>query len=156
MNPLQFDFSDLREEFSMSQKDVDGLLDYTIKEITAAYAQEWENQASLNLHSSRNLYMRSIIVSDPGKFKGAVELVNDVPNMIESGKPPYDMKPTLINGRKSKVGKNGKRYNTVPFSIGIPTSLEENFATIMPKEVYSVISKNLKKFLLLVEFVLLA
>jgi len=139
MSPLQFDFSDLREEFNMSQKDVDGLLDYTVKEITAAYAQEWENQASQNLHSSRNLYMRSIIVSDPGQFKGAVELVNDVPNMIESGRPPFDMKPTLINGKKAKTGKNGKKYNTVPYSIGNPEALEENFSTIMPKKVYEAI-----------------
>lgn len=139
---MQFDFSDLREEFNMSQKDVDGLLDYTVKEITAAFAQEWENQASQNLHSSRNLYMRSIIVSDPGQFKGAVELVNDVPNMIESGKPPYDMKPALLNGKKAKTGKNGKKYNTVPYSIGTPDALEENFSTIMPEAVYEAVKSK--------------
>lgn len=139
---MQFDFSDLREEFNMSQKDVDGLLDYTVKEITAAFAQEWENQASQNLHSSRNLYMRSIVVSDPGPFKGAVELVNDVPNMIESGKPPYDMKPVLLNGKKAKTGKNGKKYNTVPYSIGTPEALEENFSTIMPEAIYEAVKSK--------------
>lgn len=139
MTALSFDFGDLREEFNLSQDNIDNLLDFTVKEVTAAFAEEWEKQASQNLSSSRNEYMRSIIVTDPGKFQGAVELVNDVPNMIESGKPPFDMKPFLLNGKKSKTNKSGGKYNIVPFSIGTPEALEENFSTIMPQPVYDVI-----------------
>ena len=139
MIPMQFDFGDLREEFSMTQKDIDGLLDFTVKEVTAHFANEWEQVASRELKSSRNLYMRSIVVSNPGKFMGAVELVNDVPNMIESGRGPYDMKPILLGGGKVKIGSDGSRYNTIPFSIGVPTSLPENFSTILPEPVYGAI-----------------
>lgn len=136
---LQFDFGDLREEFNLSQDQVEGLLDYTVKEVTASFAQEWENQAMNSLNSSRNEYMRSIIVSDPGKFQGAVELVNEVPNMIESGRQPWDMKPSFLNGKKAKTGKDGKKYSTIPYSIGTPSALEENFSTILPQPVYDVI-----------------
>lgn len=142
MMPIQFDFSSLRDEFSMSQQDVDGLLDFAVKEITAEFANKWEEQAARELHSTRNLYIRSIIVTDPGKFMGAVELTNDVPNMIESGASPYDMKPILLGGEKVKYTVEGKKYTTVPFSIGTPKALPENFSTIMPEPVYEAIKQK--------------
>lgn len=135
---LNFDFQPFRDELNMSQSDIDDLLDFTVKEVTASFAEEWEKQASENLNSTRNQYMRSIVVTNPAKFQGAVELIGDVPNMVESGRGPFDMKPFLLNGKNSKVDKYGNRYNIVPFSIGTPEALEENFTTIMPTEVYEV------------------
>lgn len=142
MIPIQLDFSDLREEFSMSQGDVNKLLDFTVKEVAAKFATLWEKEAAKELSSSRNLYMRSIVVTNPGPGMGAVELVNDIPNMIESGAAPWDMKPDLLNGPKAKVGENGKRFNTIPYSIGTPNALPENFSTIMPNDIYQTIKEK--------------
>ena len=41
--------------------------------------------------------------------------LSDSMNWIEDGFPGYDMKPGLLNGPKSRVNKQGKRYNIVPF-----------------------------------------
>lgn len=136
MIPINLDFSDLAEEFSLSRKEIDGILDYTVKETAAKFASLWEREAG-KLGSTRNLYMRSIVVSNPGEFLAAVELSNDLPNMIESGTGPFDMKPILLGGGKVKTGPRGK-YVTVPFSIGTPGALKENFSTIMPASVYKV------------------
>tara|TARA_R110000765_G_scaffold35673_15_gene80115 strand:- start:3246 stop:4070 length:825 start_codon:yes stop_codon:yes gene_type:complete len=46
-----------------------------------------------------------------------------LPNALEKGLPAYDMKPGLLTGRNAKVGKDGNRYNTVPFSHGTPGSV---------------------------------
>lgn len=136
---IEADFSTIRDEFSLSEKQIDQLLDFTVKEVTAKFASLWEQEAANTLYSSRNLYMRSIIVTDPGMFMGGVELVNDLPNMIESGANAFDMKPNFLNGPNAKTGEDGKKYNTIPYSVGVPTSLPENFSTIMPQEVYDVI-----------------
>src|SRR5690606_15122005 len=140
MIPINLDFSGLVEEFSMSRKEVDSILDYTVKESAARFATLWEREAG-QLGSTRNLYMRSIVVSDPGEFLASVELTNDLPNMIESGAGPFDMKPILLGGSKVKMGSSGK-YITVPFSIGTPGALKENFSTIMPPSVYEVIRQK--------------
>ena len=52
-----------------------------------------------------------------------ISLVGHLPNGLESGLPPYDMKPGLLEGRNARVGKNGNKYNTVPFRHGTPTSV---------------------------------
>jgi hypothetical protein len=51
----------------------------------------------------------------PDTITHQVILVGMLPNMIEKGWPGGDMKPALLAGRNAKVGKDGKRYNTVPF-----------------------------------------
>ncbi len=110
--------------------------------MTARFATEWENEANRVLKSSREQYVNSIVVVDEGFAKGAVMLLGDVPNMVEQGVEPFDMKPGMLDGPNAKVGKDGSKYNTVPFSFGIPTSLKSNFSSIMPQEVHSVISKK--------------
>lgn len=52
-----------------------------------------------------------------------VGLVGWLPNALETGLAPYDMKPGLLKGRNAKVGKDGTRYNTVPFRHGTPGSV---------------------------------
>jgi hypothetical protein len=56
-----------------------------------------------------------------------IELVGDLPNMIEHGWSGGDMKPFLLNGRNAKIGKDGVRYNIVPFRHGSPGTTGRNF-----------------------------
>jgi hypothetical protein len=138
MIPILIDTTSLRQEFDLTQKDVEKLIDYTTKEIGAQFATEWEKAAQTELSSSREQYIRSIVVTDPGMGMSAVELVGEVPNMIEAGAPPFDMKPGLLNGPNAKTTSTGKKINTVPFKIGTPGALSENFSTIFPESVYEV------------------
>jgi len=137
------DTSSISEAFFLDQDQINDLMDYTVKEITGRFAQEWENEASRELGSSRQQYINSIVVVDEGFAKGSVMLVGSAPNMIESGSDSFDMKDGLLNGPNSKVTKDGKRYNTVPFRVGTPTAQAENFnGGIMPQEVYDIVSEK--------------
>jgi hypothetical protein len=55
--------------------------------------------------------------------------------IVENGIKPFDMKQTHLNGPKSQVGKDGKRYVTIPFRHNVPGSTA--IGNAMPKEVYA-------------------
>lgn len=136
------DTSSVSNAFNLSDREVADLMDYTIKEITERFAQEWQNEANRTLKVSRAQYVNSIIVVDEGFAKGSVVLVGEHNNAIEEGFDAFDMKPGLLAGPNAKITKDGGKYNVVPFSIGTPGSLEENFnGGIMPKEVHDVVKK---------------
>jgi len=133
------DTASISEQFSLDQSQVNDLMDYTVKEITAHFAEQWESEAIRTLSSSRQQYINGLVVVDEGFAKGAVMLVGRLPNMIEQGIDSFDMKDGFLNGPNAKQGRDGKRYNTIPFSVGTPGALQENFnGGIMPEEVYSV------------------
>ncbi len=115
-------------------------MDYTVKELTARFAQEWENEANISLKASREEYVANITVVDEGFAKGAVMLTGWLPNAVEQGLDPYDMKEGLLSGPNAKTGKDGARYNTIPFRHGVPGSQAENFnGGIMPAEIHSIV-----------------
>lgn len=63
-----------------------------------------------------------------GLFTAAsIELVGWLPNAIEQGWPGGDMKEALLSGRNAKIGKDGTRFNTVPFRHGTPGTSGHNF-----------------------------
>jgi hypothetical protein len=138
---INIDIQSIIEEFSLSPQQVIELQDYTVKEITARYASELENEANRSLKSARQQYIASIVVADEGIGKGSVSLVGWLPNAMEQGMESFDMKPGFLNGPNAKQGKNGK-YNTIPFSQGTPGALAENFSNIMPEEVYQVVKEK--------------
>jgi len=142
MISISIDIASIADQFNISDEQFNDLADYAAKEITNRFAAEWEILANQTLKSSRLEYISSIKVVDEGFAKGAVVLTGWLPNAIESGKSAYDMKPGLLNGPKAKTGKNGK-YNTVPFSVGTPGALEENFSGgILPPPIYDAVKNK--------------
>lgn len=143
MIPIKIDSTPLFENIpSFTQGDMDALIDFTVKEVASNFANLWEKEAESKLRSSRDQYIRSIVVNDLGHAKASVDLVGQLPNMIESGAESFDMKVGLLKGKNSKLTKNGIRFNTVPFYIGTPGTLSENFSMELPKEVYEIILKK--------------
>lgn len=143
MVSFQIDTQSISESFNLGQREIDSLLDFVAKEVTARFAEQWEQEAIDNLHSSRQQYINSLVVVDEGPAKGAVMLVGKFPNMIENGMDSFDMKQGMINGPNAKIGANGKKYNTIPFSFGTPGALQENFTGgILPKEIYSIVKEK--------------
>lgn len=133
----------ISENFFMDEDQVKDLMDSAIKELTARFAQEWENEANRTLKASRQEYVANITVVDEGFAKGAVMLTGWLPNAVEQGLDPYDMKDGLLNGPSAKIGKDGSRYNTIPFTHGVPGSQEENFnGGIMPVEIHNIVKKK--------------
>jgi hypothetical protein len=70
---------------------------------------------------------------------------------IELGYGSYDMKPGLLYGPNSRVGKDGRRYNTVPFRFGTPIRSGPNKGQsrphfpgeqTMPADVYEIVRQG--------------
>jgi hypothetical protein len=126
------------QEFSLDKEQVRDILDLTIKDVASKVADAWRKEAARGLSSTRRQYVDSIVEYSPAPMQAAIELVGELPNKLEEGSPSWDMKPDLLASDKAKMGKNGK-YITVPFTIGTPNALAENFPTIMPEPVYEAI-----------------
>jgi len=137
---ISIDTSDIAKEFFLSKEEASDMIDFAVKGITAEFAKRWEIQAQRELHSVRDIYKSSIYVGDSGKYTGFVQLRGTLPNMIESGAKPFDMKIGMLASPKAKTGKNGK-YITIPFRWGTSGS-SENFR-VMPKVVEKIARKNL-------------
>lgn len=143
------DTARLSEDLYLNERQVADLMDFTVKTVTDRFAEEWINEANRTLKTSRAQYIQNIIVVDDGYAKGSVVLTGEHANSIENGFEGFDMKPGLLAGPNAKTTKDGGKYNVVPFSIGTPGALEENFnGGIMPQEVYDVVkSKPVEKML---------
>ncbi len=148
--PVFIDTSDLADEFSLSKQDVEKLLDYTVKEITAEFAQLWSKTAAAELHSSRNSYLKGLIVVDEGLAAGAVVLTGQLNMMIEEGVGAFDIKTGMENSSKRKITtrvdpKTGETitswYITVPFRLATPDALGESevFSVHMNDDIYSIV-----------------
>ena len=134
----------LADEFLMTKDEVDSMVDFVVKEVTAGFATEWANQAKTDLSKSRSQYMRSIKVVDKGKFEGEVRLVGKLPNMIESGMNPFDLKAGFEKSDKRIAKDDGGWYLTIPMRYAAADSLGESdiFAGKMPDEI-SQLAKGL-------------
>lgn len=80
---------------------------------TKAYGEEL---ARSKLKTSQKDYVDSLDTRTEGKTY-YITLEGDFANSIEDGWPARDMKDGFVNGPNSTVGKNGSRYNTIPFRI---------------------------------------
>ena len=139
--PIQISMDDL-SQFALSPQETEKLIDYTIKEITSAFALQWESVAKQELHSTRKRYIESLVVVDEGRMQGAVVLNYGDPlvRMIEEGASQFDMKTGFERSSKKHMKADGGWYLTIPFSLGTPGSqIESGFSSIMPKQVYQEI-----------------
>jgi hypothetical protein len=143
MQPILIDTSAVVEEFSLSSTEAKGMVSYIIKNLTARYAKNWDNEAKRALRSTRSIYRTSLVVGEQGPYVGYVMLINKLPNMIESGASPFDMKSGFAGSSKKKTKAGGGWYLTVPFRFATPGALGESeaFSNIMPESVYAVAKK---------------
>lgn len=142
MIPIIIDTRGLVSEFALSREEIDSMMSFTVKGITARFATLWEEQAKKNLKSSRKQYVRSLYVGEKGRFKGFVTLRGRLPNMIEQGASAFDMKTGFAQSSKRKI--NGTDwYLTIPFRWSTPSALGESevFTNRMPDEIYSIAKK---------------
>lgn len=154
---FKIDVSEVSEEFNLTGKDVSDLKEEILSGLINELYRNWTQQAREKLKSTRSEYIRSLRVFKDNKFKGGIELMGWLPNRVEEGLEPFDIKIGELKSNKSKIGKRGQTYITIPFRIGIPTSIGENFSNIMPPAVYQVAralkaKQQIKKFNLPSEF----
>jgi hypothetical protein len=149
--PIHIDTMDLSEQFMLNQKHIDDLKDAVVKTVTKVVETSWRNQAKKSLGSTRSQYMNSIIVGEAGRFANVITLVGTLPNMIEQGIDPFDMKKGFEDSSKKVITKNKDGalgwYLTIPFTFAQPTSLGESqtFTGVLPSEVSNILKGKQKK-----------
>lgn len=87
-------------------------------------------------------------ITKTGQWSYTVTADYDEASRIEHGFGSYDMKPALLHGPHAKIGKEGQRYNVVPFRFGTPITRGPNKGQsrphfpgemTMPQDVYNVV-----------------
>lgn len=142
--PVKIEMDDLANEFSLSNRQVADIKTNIVQSLASIYYENWRAQARNNLNSTRNLYMRSLVVGQDGPFISYVALTGQLPNMIETGASAFDIKEGFRKSPKAKKNKQGGWYITVPFRFATPGALGENeaFSSVLPKQVYDAIRKT--------------
>lgn len=155
MNPITIDLSGLKNQFGITDTQVDQLTEICVNAVTAAIYLKWEALAKQELKATLPEYLSNIIKVDKGRFAKQIVLTGILPNMVEQGATPFDIKngfrksPRVkytipkYNSKGGVVSKGGDWYLTIPFRIGVPGTLgQAGFSGVMPDEVYSVMKKN--------------
>ena len=138
---IHIDTNALSRQFDMTMKDVEHLKQTVVQTVTKVVETSWREQAKKNLGSTREQYMNSIIVGEVGKFTNVITLVGELPNMVEQGADPFDMKQGFANSSKRIITKNAEGdlgwYLTIPFTHAQSGSLGESqsFTSVLPSDV---------------------
>lgn len=155
MNPITIDLSGLGQQFNLGEDVIDSLTETSVNAVTASIYSNWEAIAKKNLHSTLPEYLTNLTQVDKGRFSKQIMLTGKLPNMIEQGASPFDIKEgfkksdkvkyTLpkLNKKGTQISPGGSWFLTIPFRIGSPGSLgQAGFSKQMPSEVYSIMKKR--------------
>lgn len=156
MNPITIDLSGLKQQFpEVDDQMVDQLTETCVNAISAAVYANWQALAKVTLHATLPEYVQNIIKVDKGRFEKEIVLTGILPNMLEQGASPFDIKEGFKKSKKVKytiakynvkgkqIKAGGDWYLTIPFRIGVPGTLgQAGFSGQMPQEVYDVMQKK--------------
>lgn len=138
---INFDLSDVVDEFSLDKDQVNQVSDSVTKALTMEIHRNWVEAAKNNLKSTRNQYIRGLVIADDGRFTNTITLTGKLNNMVEDGVPAFDMKNGFMKSAKINFTKAGKRYLTIPFRFATPEALGESeaFDSVLPQEIYDIV-----------------
>ena len=146
--PIGVDVTDISSEFSFTREESDGFINDILSAIVDTFTYDWaETVKNSDLNTSKEEYLNAIYVHELNNNTFEVGLLPGswLPTAVELGVQPFDEKdPGFWNSPKAKVGKDGKKYFTVPFKQAIPSSnaSSQTFTGKLPKQVYEVLSKK--------------
>ena len=137
MIPIVIDTSEISNTLNLLEEQSLQLADDVVKGLAIELHSEWTQLAKNSLGSTRQEYINSLILGDDGFLTSKVTLVGELPNDLEQGKGPWDMKPSFANSSKKKMTKSGGWFLTIPFRHAIPGSVGESsiFSSVLPSSV---------------------
>lgn len=160
---IDINIDELISEFDLPKNTADFIVETSVAVVTHEIYRQWTLAASNKLSSTRNVYLNGLQVITNSKFSSTILLAGQLPNMIEKGTTPFDMKMGFMKSPKAKQvtrstgrGKNKITttgwYLTIPFRHGTPGIVGDNaaFSGIMPDEIYDIAkglenNKSIKK-----------
>lgn len=149
---IDIDLTSLKGRFPGVTDDmVDALTETCVKMVASAVYTAWEGLAKKNLRSTADIYVNGLKVVDKGRLSKQIVLTGTLPEMIEEGANPFDMKEGFkksqhvrytvarYNAKGKQVYAGGDWYLTIPFRQGTPGIVgQQGFANEMPAEIYSL------------------
>ena len=150
---INIDLSGLKSQFlgQISDQQINDLTETCVNLVAQAVFAKWEALARTELHSTLPEYLHNLNIVDKGIFKKQIILTGTVPEMVESGASPFDLKEgfkksqyvkytiPVYNAKGKQVHAGGDWYLTIPFRQGVPGIVgQAGFANEMPKEIYAL------------------
>ena len=111
-----------------------------IKEALGTAARnEWVALAQEELKSTARDYIGKISQPEITASGAKLTLTGALPNMVEQGASPHDMRTTVLRSAKAKTSKDGHKYLAIPFRHGSPGARDKvNVGKRMPKAIHGV------------------
>lgn len=150
MLPVSIDISDFVQTWSLSIQEAELFVSNVLTEVGQRFYEHWYNEAGQSLKQTRQEYQRGLYIETPSSDSIIVGLVGWLPNALEQGLQPFDMKEGFSKSDKRKPAyrKNASTgwYLTVPFRHGTPGIVADSgiFSNVMPQKVYNIAKKKLK------------
>jgi hypothetical protein len=153
--PITIDLTGLQSQFGLDANTVNQLTEVCIQAVSAAVLANWTALAKRELGSTREEYIQNLNKVDVGRFAKQIVLTGVLPNMLEQGASPFDIKQGFKKSPKARhtiakynkkgqvISPGGQWYLTVPFRIGVPGTLgQAGFSGQMPTEIYDLMKKR--------------
>lgn len=139
---INFDLSQIVKDYGISNEDIDILTENILTDISYRVMSEWRGLANSELRTSKAEYIKGIQAPEINGNVSTISLIGVLPNMLEQGVTPFDMKEGFRNSLRVKFSKDGKSwFMSIPFRWGTPGTI--SFANVMEPEVYDLmISKE--------------
>jgi hypothetical protein len=96
---------------------------------------EWVKSARHLLKSTASQYVEGIGYPTVKGFTATIKLSGWLPNALENGTSPFDMKPGLLASKKAKRMKKGGKYIRIPFGLKTPGAQGVS-PQVMPEPIY--------------------
>lgn len=142
---VKIDISDFVQQWKLTAEESDMFVYSVLDELGTRFADAWRNEAGKSLKQTKQQYQRAIYIEKPTPDSLIVGLAGWLPNAVEQGLEPFDMKPGFRDSEHRHQKKDGGWYLTVPFRFANPEALAESsiFANVMPGKVYEIAKKTL-------------
>lgn len=144
--PIKLDISDFVRQWNLTAEESDLFIYGVLDNIGAQFADAWRNEAGKTLKQTKQQYQRAIYIEKPDNNSLIVGLAGWLPNAVEQGVGPFDMKLGFKDSDKKHIKKGGGWWLSIPFRFATPEALGEStvFANIIPNQVYEVAKTILK------------
>ena len=138
---INIDVQDTINEFALSESQVTSMCNAASEALVLEIQRNWIEAAKRELHSTRNNYIKGLIVKNEGVGNNSITLVGPLNNMLEDGAEGFDMKANFMKSAKVKFTKSGNWYLTIPFRFATPgaSGEGESFDDVMPQEIYDIV-----------------
>ena len=133
------DISELLDIRLFTVEQLNNLTRSIVSMATMEVEKKIRESISKKLKSTKETYERGLksYITPKTPFIGTIELVDQLPNMIESGASVFDMKEGFGKSQKKTTTDNGW-YLTIPFRWGVSTSIGTEFSNVMIESINKV------------------